>query len=187
MNWIEYLEMIQKEWSVVKGAPFLVFKAVLIIVFIVGAVFYIPLVARHKIITNSKDSQLASKDEQIGTLKERMQLKDDKIGTLKENAKKISDRPMMIFNGNGEVIVDAGAREIIDFELKALGKHKYDKLIISAESTLPLNYSPVVQSVDTYIYDIKHKREGKNRFIYELTYKGSSQESPPRFRLEVFK
>ena len=97
-------------------------------------------------------TQIDNLKTQIGILNANLQMQDDTINALKENIKKTSSTQVLIFDGTGEIIKDVEKDKIITLDVKTIpkGRNNYGTIIISASSDVPLNYNPILQSIDTY-------------------------------------
>jgi hypothetical protein len=98
-------------------------------------------------------------------------------------------RPSLIFDGNGSILADMGAGKVIrKIEIKndEVLTNNYNIVITPIEH---LNYPPIIESIDTFVYQQSSKRGTGNTWVYYLKNISSPSQkiSTPKFRLEIIK
>jgi len=97
-------------------------------------------------------------------------------------------RPALIFDANGTVHADMGARELIEpINVAKKGKHA-DDLQITITPKKHLAYPPLIETINLFSFTQEVRRGKDNQWVYDLTQTGCTDcEKVPRFRLEILK
>lgn len=167
---INYIDKIQKEWPVIKQAPFTFFSALLVLSFLL--LLGINWLYSERI--QSKDAVIEAKEEKIKQLEQ-----------MKTSIK------VVVFDVNGHISINMGAENLIDLlNVKTTKDEKggFDIINIELKTKEHLVYIPSILNIsDSFIIQWDEpKRIGEYIIEWSGRFSMYTEEMEPKFRMEIY-